>query len=164
VALRCGLVFGKNGGAYPVFEKLAKYALAGKQGKGNQYMSVLHEDDFVRAVQHVLEHRSMGSYNLCIPQPIPNKFFMKLLGAQLKLPFQIPQPEFLVKLGAKLIRTEAELVLKSRCVVPERLLNEGFQFKFDSCESILNVLGRSYFQSAENVSRSAKTGNLLRAS
>lgn len=164
VALRCGLVFGKEGGAFPVFRHLARFYLAGKQGSGNQFMSILHEMDFVRSVQHLLKHRSMGIYNLCIPQPVRNKAFMALLAQQFNQWPQLQQPEWLVKLGAVFIRTEAELVLKSRCVVPERLLNEGFQFEYDSTESILQALKKDYFQSEEKSSRSPKTGNLDRAS
>lgn len=140
VALRTGLVFGETGGAFPVFRSLARYFLAGKQGKGNQFMSILHEQDFVSATLHLLNHRSMGTYNVCIPQPVRNKDFMKLFAQQFNQWPQINQPEWLVKLGAMLIKTEAELVLKSRCVVPERLLNEGFHFQFDSTESILRAL------------------------
>jgi len=164
VALRCGLVFGKNGGAFPVLSKLSKLCLGGKQGAGSQYMSILHEADFTRAMEHVIHQRSMGSYNLCIPQPIQNNAFMKLLASyHTKLP-QISQTPWMIKLGAMLLQTEAELVLKSRCVIPERLLNEGFQFNYETPEDILHELNDQGFQSAENESASGKTGNFDLAS
>ncbi|HCS20220.1 MAG TPA: TIGR01777 family protein [Bacteroidetes bacterium] len=164
VVLRCGLVFGRSGGAFPVLKKLASFCLAGKQGNGRQFMSVLHENDFVRAMEFVLNERCMGAYNLCIPRPIQNIDFMRLLASYPpKLP-QIDQPRWLVKLGALLIRTEAELVLKSRCVIPERLLNDGFYFEFENLKDILDDLNQPYFQSAEKSSASPRTGNFSLAS
>ncbi len=164
VILRCGLVFGRSGGAFPVLKKLASFCLAGKQGNGRQFMSVLHEKDFVRAMEFVMNERCMGAYNLCIPMPIQNMDFMRLLASYPpKLP-QIDQARWLVRLGALLIRTEAELVLKSRCVIPERLLNDGFQFEFETLKQILNDLAQASFQSAEKSSASPKTGNFSLAS
>jgi len=164
VVLRSGLVFGKKGGAYPVLEKLAKLCLGGKQGSGTQYMSVLHEADFTRAIEHVIHNRCMGTYNLCIPQPIRNKDFMRMLASyQHQLP-QLRQTPWMIKLGAIVLRTEAELVLKSRCVIPERLLNEGFQFKYENPEKILEGLNVPYFHSAEKESASGSTGNFVLAS
>ncbi len=164
VALRCGLVFGNNGGAFPVFKKLSKICLGGTQGSGTQYMSILHEVDFIRAVQHVIENRCMGSYNVCIPRPIQNTVFMKLLASYYSRVPQLSQSAWMLKLGAILLRTEAELLLKSRCVIPERLLNEGFQFTYENPEQILDALNEPYFQSDVKESASGKTGNFALAS
>lgn len=164
VALRCGLVFGNSGGAFPVLKKLSKLCLGGRQGNGSQYLSILHEVDFSRAVNHVIHNRCMGSYNLCIPQPIQNALFMQLLSTYHSQLPQFSQTPWMIKLGARLLQTESELVLKSRCVIPERLLNEGFQFRYENPEQILDALNDAYFQSAEKESASGKTGNLDLAS
>lgn len=163
-ALRCGLVFGNKGGAFPVLARLSKLCLGGRQGSGSQFMSILHEIDFVRAIQHILHNRSMGSYNLCIPQPIQNREFMKILASYHHQLPQVSQSAWMVKFGAFLLRTESELVLKSRCLIPERLLNEGFQFRFEKPKDILNALNQGHFQSAENESASGRTGNFSLAS
>lgn len=163
-ALRCGLVFGNKGGAFPVLARLSKLCLGGKQGSGSQFMSILHETDFVRAIVHILKNRSMGSYNLCIPQPIQNQEFMKILASYHRQLPQVSQAAWMVKFGAFLLRTESELVLKSRCVIPERLLNEGFQFRFEKPKDILDALNQSHFQSAEKESASGSTGNFSLAS
>lgn len=129
-ALRTSIVLGKNGGAFLPLKNLTKLGFGGKQGKGNQFISWIHEEDFARAVAFVLEKELIGVVNIVSPKPIQNVSFMKILRKSLGVPTGIPIGEKLLKLGAKIIGTETELVLKSRNVIPKRLLENGFEFEF----------------------------------
>lgn len=139
-ALRTSIVLGKNGGAFIPLKTLAKLGFGGKQGKGNQFISWIHEKDFARAVDFIIEKEMTGVVNVVSPKPIPNKNFMALLRKAVRIPFGIPISEPLLKFGSVLIRTEAELVLKSRNVIPKRLQENGFQFEFDTLEKALKNL------------------------
>lgn len=139
IALRTAIVLGKGGGVMVPFLNLARFGLGGKMGKGNQQFSWIHTEDFCKAVEFLIEHKNTeGSYNVSSPNPIPNAHFMKTLREAVRTPFGIPAPKWLLEIGAFLIRTETELILKSRFVVPERLLREGFKFKFDQIEHAVN--------------------------
>jgi len=141
ISLRTAIVLGKNGGAFKPLKTLTKFGLGGKQGHGKQKVSWIHELDFARAVEFLIENENLkGNFNVCVPKPTNNKTLMKSLRKSLGIPFGIPQPEVLLKLGAKIIGTETELILKSRNVIPERLLNEGFKFKFTNIYLAINNL------------------------
>lgn len=130
IAFRIGIVLGENGGPLQPLLQLARIGFGGKQGNGKQFFSWIHTDDFVRAFDFAIAHKNMqGVYNLSGPAPIPNKEMMKQIRHLAKVPFGIPLPTWLLKIGAVFIRTETELILKSRRVVPSRLLQEGFEFK-----------------------------------
>ena len=140
-ALRTAIVFGKNGGAMTPLKTLTKFGLGGQQSNGNQKVSWIHEHDFARALKFLLQHDELdGNFNLCVPSPTDNKTLMTALRSALNIPFGISHPKWLLEMGAKLIGTETELVLKSRNVVPKRLLQSGFNFKFDDLNSALNDL------------------------
>jgi len=133
IALRTAIALGKNGGAFKPLKTLTKLGLGGKQGHGKQKVSWIHELDFARAVEFLINNKNLnGNFNVCVPKPTNNKTLMKSLRKSLGIPFGIPQPIALLKFGAKIIGTETELILKSRNVIPERLLNEGFKFKFEN--------------------------------
>ena len=139
VALRIAIVLGKNGGALQPLKQLTKVGFGGKQGKGNQYFSWLHEEDFCRMIQFLIGNKELkGVYNAAAPNPIPNKGVMKMLRNELGIPFGLPMPEWLLTIGARIIQTETELILKSRRVVPKRLLEAGFQFKHPGLKGALN--------------------------
>lgn len=88
-----------------------------------------------------MEQKLEGVFNLCVPQPTDNKTLMQSLRHVLKVPFGISHPLWLLKLGAFFIGTETELVTKSRNVLPEKLLQHGFIFKFENIKTALeNVL------------------------
>lgn len=143
IALRTAIVFGKNGGAYRPLRRLAKFGLGGKQGLGNQKVSWIHEIDFARAVEFLILNTSLkGNFNICNPKPIDNKTLMKALRTSLNIPFGIPQPKHILAFGARIIQTETELVLKSRNVIPERLIKNGFKFEFNSIKSALKNLSK----------------------
>ncbi|MEA2163337.1 MAG: uncharacterized protein QOK37_1464 [Thermoanaerobaculia bacterium] len=103
----------------------------GRLGNGRQYMSWIHERDFVRAVEWLIGHEEIeGAINLAAPEPLPNSEFISVLGNACGASFAMPVSEWMVDAGAFLMRTEPELVLKSRRVVPTRLLESGFQFDY----------------------------------
>jgi uncharacterized protein (TIGR01777 family) len=141
IALRTSIVMGKHGGATEPLKNLVRFGLGGKQASGNQKVSWIHELDFARAIEFLIENKNLdGNFNLAVPNPTNNKTLMAAFRKVMKMPFGISHPEWLIKLGAKLIGTEPELVLKSRNVIPERLLNNGFKFKFDEIEIAISDL------------------------
>ncbi|GGF07328.1 TIGR01777 family oxidoreductase [Flavobacterium limi] len=131
-ALRTSIVLGKNGGAFIPLYNLANFGLGGKQGKGNQFVSWIHEEDFARAIDFIIHKEITGVINVVSPEPIRNADFMEKLRKIVGFPFGIPINTFLLKIGSFIIRTEAELVLKSRNVIPKRLLENGFTFEFEN--------------------------------
>jgi len=142
-ALRTSIVIGKNGGAFIPLKTLAKTGFGGKQGKGNQFVSWIHEEDFANAVDFIIQKEISGVVNVVSPEPIRNSDFMLKLRKAVGFPFGIPVNIFLLKIGSFIIRTEAELVLKSRNVIPKRLLENGFKFKFENIdEAFKNLLSK----------------------
>ncbi|OXB22906.1 TIGR01777 family protein [Flavobacterium tructae] len=133
-ALRTSIVLGKNGGALLPLKTLAKIGFGGKQGKGNQWVSWIHEDDFARAIEFIIKKEMAGKVNIVSPNPISNSDFMQKLRKAVGIPFGIPLNQFFLKIGSFIIRTETELVLKSRNVIPKRLLEKGFAFKFENID------------------------------
>lgn len=139
-ALRTSIVLGKKGGAFIPLKTLAKIGFGGKQGKGNQFVSWIHEEDFARAVDFILEKELIGKINIVSPKPVPNVDFMKKLRKAVGFPFGIPINKTLLEIGSFFIRTETELVLKSRNVVPKLLLENGFEFKFGNVDEAFQHL------------------------
>jgi|SRR5688572_17057040 len=130
VILRMAITLGTGGVLIPYFN-LLKFGLGGKQGSGNQMYSWIHIEDTCRVIEWINEHEQMnGAYNCCSPYPVNNKEFMKTLREVTGNKFGFPAYEWILKTGAFLIGTEVELVLKSRWVLPTRLLESGYQFKF----------------------------------
>jgi len=131
VFLRTSVVIGRTSEAYSILKTLVKYGLGGKHGSGKQMMSWIHDNDFIRGIEFIMNHNELeGAINLTSPKPISNLQFMNTLRQCLKSRFGISHPEFLLKIGALVIGTESELLLKSRYVVPDLLLNTGFTFKY----------------------------------
>jgi uncharacterized protein len=130
IVMRIAIVLGNDGGALPTIKQLAKIGLGGPQGDGMQMISWIHESDFARAVEWLIEDgKPNGVYNVCAPTPISNNAFMKTLRHAMRAPIGFATPTWMLKLGASIIGTETELVLKSRYVKPSNLLCEGFQFQ-----------------------------------
>jgi uncharacterized protein (TIGR01777 family) len=141
ILLRISMVLGEKGGVLPVLLGLARKGLAGTMGSGNQYMSWVHEKDFVTIVAACIKNDSwQGPINCTAPEPIPNRDFMKLIRTASGALFGLPAPAFLLEIGAFFLRTETELVLKSRRVIPGFLLSKGFEFKFGNAQSALKNL------------------------
>lgn len=138
IILRTSIVFGKQGGALKPLSQLTSLGLGGRNGNGKQKVSWIHELDFARAIEYLIIDQSLtGVFNLSSPNPVSNNSLMKQLRIVKKVPFGIGQPVWLVKLGARLMQTEEELVLKSRFVLPSRLLESGFEFRFDKIDDAL---------------------------
>jgi len=138
VAMRISIVFGKTGGAYPKLSQITKLGLGGHQGSGEQMVSWIHIDDFCDAVQFIIDNDHLEqSINITSPNSLPNNSLMQKMRAKTGALFGINQPVALLELGALLIRTETELLLKSRNVHPERLLENGFTFQYEKMEEVL---------------------------
>ena len=132
VALRSAITFSPGpGNAFAVLLSLVRFGLGGTQGNGRQFVSWIHEFDFARAVEFLIARDDLdGAVNLASPNPLPNREFMAALREAWGMPNGLPAPAPLIELAAVFLRTESELVLKSRRVVPGRLLEAGFQFEF----------------------------------
>ncbi|WP_281637321.1 TIGR01777 family oxidoreductase [Flavobacterium marginilacus] len=139
-ALRTSIVLGKNGGALVPLKTLAKFGFGGKQGKGNQFVSWIHEEDFANAIDFIIQKEIIDVINIVSPEPIRNADFMQKLRKAVGFPFGIPMNTFLLEIGSFFIRTEAELILKSRNVIPKRLLENGFQYKFENINNAFQNL------------------------
>lgn len=137
IIMRTSIVIGPNGGALPPLRNLVKVGLGGRQGNGEQMVSWIYEKDLATIVEWMINGSASGVYNVTAPQPLQNRTFMKRLRAAFHLSFGLPSPKWLLNFGAMFIGTETELVLKSRWVIPKRLLQEGYRFKFPSVESAL---------------------------
>lgn len=135
LALRTSIVLGNDDGAFPKLKTITKLGLGGKQGRGNQMMSWIHIKDFCRAIEYIINNEDItGVINITAPNLIKNSNFMQQLRTQTHSPFGIPSPVFLLELAAIFIKTETELLLKSRNVYPKRLLESGFKFNFPNIE------------------------------
>ncbi len=141
VALRAAMVLSREGGVFPVLRRLARLGLGGRMGNGRQFMSWIHGDDFVRAVEWLIRNEALsGMVNLAAPEPVPNAEFMSQLRRAVGMPCGLPATRWMLEVGAFLLRTETELIIKSRRVVPGRLLAAGFQFRFPTLPSALAEL------------------------
>lgn len=132
VKLRSAMVMSPDrGGIFDVLLGLVRRGLGGRAGNGRQYVSWIHEADFVRAVDWVIDHGALsGAVNLASPNPLPNAEFMRVLREEAGVPVGLPATQWMLEIGALFMRTETELILKSRRVVPGRLLEQGFSFQF----------------------------------
>ena len=132
IALRSAVVMSpQRGGAFDILLRLVRFGLGGAVASGRQFVSWIHESDFARAVEYLISHEQIdGAVNLASPHPLPNRGFMRELRRAYGARTGLPAPEWLLEIGTRLLRTESELVLKSRRVVPGRLLRSGFQFAF----------------------------------
>ncbi|MEO1588904.1 MAG: TIGR01777 family oxidoreductase [Bacteroidota bacterium] len=139
-ALRISFVLGNEGGALPVVHKLALRGLNTTQGPGNQMVSWLHIQDFLEIIDHIYTHQMEGAINVTSPSPITNRVFYQSLRSHIRPFIRIPQPVWMLKLGAILIGTETELILKSRNVYPERLIESGYSFHFPEIEEAFSDL------------------------
>lgn len=141
VALRIAIVLGKEGGVMTPYRNLVHFGLGGVQGTGKQMFSWIHIEDLFQIILFLKERQELsGVFNCAAPVPVTNREFMQRLRQRHHVPFGLPAPKWLLELGARIIRTETELVLKSRWVIPERLEQEGFSFKFRTIEQALEEL------------------------
>jgi uncharacterized protein len=132
VALRSAMTMSPDaGGVFDTLMSLVTRGLGGRAGDGRQFVSWIHGDDFVRAVRWLINHDDVdGVVNLASPNPLPNAEFMRALRDVSGAPIGLPASRWMLEIGAVFMRTETELILKSRRVVPARLLERGFTFTF----------------------------------
>jgi len=141
VALRMAIVLGSSGGVIKPLKNLVRFGLGGKQGSGKQMFSWIHIEDLFRTIIFVQQHNEVsGVLNTAAPNPVSNKNLMQSLRKHMGVAFGLPAPVWLLKMGAVLIKTETELILKSRWVIPERLSAAGFQFQFPDMDIALKQI------------------------
>lgn len=145
VALRTAMVLGTGGNSvFPVLRRLARLGLGGGMGNGEQFVSWIHEHDFCRAIEWLIARDdSSGPVNLAAPNPVTNAEMMRIMRRLCGVPFGLPASRWMLEVGAFFLRTETELIIKSRRVIPCRLLASGFEFRFESFEEAVSNLERS---------------------
>lgn len=140
VALRMAITLGNGGVMIPYFN-LLKFGLGGQQGNGKQMYSWVHAEDTCRMIEWLAEnHELEGTFNCSSPQPVTNKIFMQTLRNITGHRFGLPAYEWMLTIGAAIIGTETELILKSRWVLPTKILQTGFQFKFPLLQQALKEI------------------------
>jgi hypothetical protein len=146
IALRTSLVLSPAPGSiFALLSRLARVGLGGTQGNGRQFVSWIHEADFARAVGFLIKHEEIeGPVNMAAPNPLPNREFMAALREAWGMPNGLPVPAPLLAIGMFFLRSEPELVLKSRRVVPGRLVQAGFQFEFPTWPDAAEDLVRQW--------------------
>ncbi len=138
VLLRTAIVMGNSDGVLVRLKNLTKYGLGGKQGNGKQMVSWIHDQDLARLTEWIYNTpNASGIYNASAPHPLKNAEMMQSLKQQFKPIIALPAPKWLLEIGARIIGTETELVLKSRWVIPKRLKEEGFAFEYNRFEECL---------------------------
>ncbi|MFK4168346.1 TIGR01777 family oxidoreductase [Paenibacillus lautus] len=144
IALRIAIVLGPGGGVMTPYVNLVKFGLGGVQGTGKQRFSWIHVEDLYRMILFLQGKEELsGVFNGASPYPVTNKELMEQLRLALNRRMGLPSPKWLLELGAGLIRTETELVLKSRWVIPDRLCKAGFHFAYDTLnEALADILKR----------------------
>ena len=132
IAMRTAIVMHPDTGSpFDILLRLVRFGLGGQAGDGRQYMSWIHGRDLFRAVLWLIEHEELeGPVNLASPNPLTNAEFMRALRSAWGMPFGLPATEWMLELGAFVLQSETELILKSRRVVPSKLLQSGFSFEF----------------------------------
>jgi len=141
VILRMTIVLGKNGGAFPMMKTLAKLGLGGKQGSGKQMISWIHIQDLMNIVDLSINNQWISGVINCVsPAPITNEELMWRLRKQNIISFGLPTPKWLLNIGARIIKTEPELILKSRWVSSKKLNKFGYKFKYPTLDKALKAL------------------------
>ena len=137
VLMRSAMIMSPDrGGIFDTLLTLVRLGMGGTAADGRQYISWLHDIDFIRSVYWLIEHEELsGPINLAAPNPLPNKEFMQVVRKAWGAPIGLPAAKWMLEIGAVLMRSETELILKSRRVVPKRLTDSGFEFEFPTWEA-----------------------------
>lgn len=146
LAMRSAIIMSPGrGGAFDALLGLVRAGLGGPQGAGNQFVSWIHDLDFARAVGFIISRSEFsGVVNISSPNPLPNRDFMREIRQAWGTSFGIPLQRWAIEVGAFLRRTESELILKSRRVVPGRLLEAGFRFEYPHWpDAARDLIGRT---------------------
>ena len=142
IAMRTAMVLGRDkNSVFPMLRRLTRLGLGGKMGRGRQFVSWIHEQDFCRAVEWLIEKESFsGVVNIAAPNPVTNAEMMKVFRETFGMPIGLPAAKWMLEIGAFVLRTETELVIKSRHVIPGRLIESGFEFDFPLLTGALEEL------------------------
>jgi len=148
VTLRSAMTMGPDaGGVFDTLVGLVRRGLGGRAGDGRQFVSWIHYEDFIRVVRWLMIHEEVaGAVNVAAPHPVPNAEFMRALREAAGAAVGLPASRWMLEIGAVFMRTETELVLKSRRVVPGRLLESGFSFAFPQWQDAARDLVRRWRQ------------------
>jgi|SRR6516165_2031466 len=132
VALRSAMIMSPDrGGVFDQLLRLVRFGLGGAAGSGQQFVSWIHDSDFLRSIDYLIAHEELdGAVNLAAPNPVPNRVFMQALRRAVGAATGLPSTRLMLELSAWFLRTQTELILKSRRVIPGRLLRSGFNFQF----------------------------------
>jgi uncharacterized protein (TIGR01777 family) len=160
IALRSAMTMSpERGGIFDVLLRLVRFGLGGASGSGKQFVSWIHGADFVRAIDYLIEDEQMTNcINIAAPGPLPNSEFMSALRKAWGSHIGLPASKWMLELGAVFLRTETELILKSRRVIPGRLLQSGFQFQFPEWSAAAQELVQRW-----RMARGAQTKDMLPA-
>jgi uncharacterized protein (TIGR01777 family) len=136
VLLRSAMTMSPDqGGIFDTLKKITKLGLGGTAGNGQQFVSWVHEYDFIQALYFIIQQKELnGPINISSPNPLPYKEFMQQLRNACGVSIGLPATKWMLEMGAFFMQTETELILKSRRVIPKRLLDAGFQFKYPHWE------------------------------
>jgi uncharacterized protein (TIGR01777 family) len=134
VMLRTAMVLGHGrNSVFPVLRRLVRFGLGGKMASGQQFVSWIHQVDFCRAIEFLIQKDDLsGPVNLAAPNPVKNQEMMRSLRDISGVPIGLPAMHWMLEIGAFVLRTEPELIIKSRRVIPGKLLNSGFKFEFQT--------------------------------
>jgi uncharacterized protein (TIGR01777 family) len=148
VLLRSAITLSPDpGGIFDVLLRLVRFGLGGSSGDGRQYVSWIHDQDFVRSIFWLIENDDFsGPVNLAAPHPVPNAEFMRVLREARGAPIGLPATAWMLEVGAIFLRTETEMVLKSRRVIPTLLTRAGFKFQFPNWEEAARDLCQRWRQ------------------
>jgi uncharacterized protein (TIGR01777 family) len=152
VLLRSAITLSPDpGGAFALLLLLVRLGLGGRASHGRQYISWIHEVDFVRAIQWLIDHDAVtGPVNLAAPNPLPNAEFMRAFRKAWGMPIGLPAAEWMLEIAALVLGTETELILKSRRVTPGRLVQEGFTFQYPDWPAAATELCRRWRERARS--------------
>jgi len=145
ITLRSAMTMSPDpGGIFATLLRLVCFGLGGSAGSGKQFVSWIHDADFIRSIEFLIAHEELdGPVNLSAPGPLPNREFMRTLRQAWGTRVGLPAPQPVLELGALFLRTETELILKSRRVIPGRLLRAGFDFRFPGwADAATNLVAR----------------------
>nr|WP_072329491.1 MULTISPECIES: TIGR01777 family oxidoreductase [unclassified Paenibacillus] len=137
-ALRIAIVLGPGGGVMTPYRNLVRFGLGGVQGSGNQKFSWIHVEDLYGIIRFLQQREDLsGIFNCSAPYPVTNRELMKQLRTAMNRKLGLPAARWMLEVGAYALKTETELILKSRWVIPERLMQEGYTFTFERLETAL---------------------------
>jgi hypothetical protein len=133
------------GGIFDTILRLVRLGLGGRHGDGQQFVSWVHYEDFIRAVKWLIDHPQIqGPVNIAAPFPLPNDSFMQILRQAWGSPVGLPATRWMLEIGALILQTETELLLKSRRVVPGKLTKAGFRYRFPDWDPAARDLCRQW--------------------